>query len=226
MTSPQTTLSNVAATSQTYEYKYRQTDSNYYYYDRWVTSTQTWANQNMIWGSYNKSNAIKVGKTQGHADYQTWIDVESASTNYMSPHTVSENGANIELKGVNSIVFYAFINPYYVAPTNSESINQPSGSLSYDVPTSEITWTIDSDSPSSNATDTYAISGPNGYVQPLSHINGSTSSAGITSATTSLAGYWILSSTYLGTYITLDTLTIGGSNPPTSSIRKVSCNFW
>ena len=34
----------------------------------------------------------------------------------MPPHTVSENGANIELKDTNSLVFYAFINPYYEAP--------------------------------------------------------------------------------------------------------------
>jgi hypothetical protein len=104
------------------------------------------------------------------------------------------------------------------------STNQPSGSLSFDLPNSEITVTIDSDSPSSTSSDVYALSGPDGFLHQYSHTNGTTSTYTITSAT-SLAGSWIFGSTISGTYTTLDTLTIGG-NPPTSSIRKVFCNFW
>ncbi|CAL6424878.1 unnamed protein product [Bathycoccus prasinos] len=63
-TTPPDTLPNVAGTTQTYEYKYRSSDVNYYYYDRWVINSGGWANAEMIWGINNKSNAIKVGKTQ------------------------------------------------------------------------------------------------------------------------------------------------------------------
>ena len=56
----------------------------------------------------------------------------------MPPHTVSENGANIELKDTNSLIFYAFVNPYYEAPTyrtgTSQNVNFSGGtwsSLSY-----------------------------------------------------------------------------------------------
>ena len=121
-TTPPDTLPNVAGTTQTYEYKYRSSDVNYYYYDRWAINSGEWANAEMIWGINNKSNAIKVGKTQGHSDYNTWLDAEAASTNYMPPHTVAENGANIELKDTNSLVFYAFINPYYEAPPTPTQI--------------------------------------------------------------------------------------------------------
>ncbi|CAL6321502.1 unnamed protein product [Bathycoccus prasinos] len=64
-TTPPDTLPNVSGTTQTYEYKYRSSDVNYYYYDRWVINSGGWANAEMIWGINNKSNAIKVGKTQG-----------------------------------------------------------------------------------------------------------------------------------------------------------------
>ena len=123
------TLPNVAGTTQTYEYKYRSSDVNYYYYDRWAINSGEWANAEMIWGINNKSNAIKVGKTQGHPDYNTWIDAESASTNYMPPHTVSENGANIELKDTNSLIFYAFINPYYEAPVEPNVLTHTNSAL-------------------------------------------------------------------------------------------------
>jgi hypothetical protein len=126
-TTPPDTLPNVAGTTQTYEYKYRSSDVNYYYYDRWTINSGEWANAEMIWGINNKSNAIKVGKTQGHSDYNTWLDAEAASTNYMPPHTVSENGANIELKDTNSLVFYAFVNPYYEAPTSFSTPITPIG---------------------------------------------------------------------------------------------------
>ena len=59
----------------------------------------------------NKLNAIKGGKTQAHSDYNTWLDIEKASTNHMASHTISENGTNIELKDTNSLIFYDFVKP-------------------------------------------------------------------------------------------------------------------
>lgn len=188
--------------------------------DEPVTNWQwaTWHHE-----GYHFGTEIKVT----HAT-DVWSD---AGTNAPSVASNDENSTHIELTNGASppVLLYKFAKP---TPTSSGSgggpvtlsTDQPSGSLSFDLPNSEITVTIDSDSPSSTSSDVYALSGPDGFLHQYSHTNGTTSTYTITSAT-SLAGSWILGSTISGTYTTLDTLTIGG-NPPTSSIRKVFCNFW
>jgi len=194
------------------------------------TATNYDTSTHFRYAMWNISNsaffAVPDSLIQVEKSTNTWSDGNIASS--ASPESVVDNGTTVTITYQGSTYVFGKPTQWWTnsgSGTSTEGLNQPSGSLSYDVPTSEITWTIDSDSPSSNATDVYAISGPNGYVQQLSHTNGSTSSAGITSAT-SLAGYWILGSTYLGTYTTLDTLTIGGNPPSSTSQKKVFCNFW
>lgn len=111
-----------------------------------------------------------------------------------------------------------------------------SGTLSYDVPNEVITWTISSDSPTSNSNNVYSVGldGTNTSVGPLSHTNGQVSSATISSSGSLLGNWRLFHVQNPGQGSVTDTLAQlnvgGGAPPPTtpagSSSRKVFCNFW
>lgn len=163
-----------------------------------------------------------------------WSDGSSAnqpgalSATSTNSGTTSVGGYPAQLYGFGDTttqtgIMFAMNTPSWAASsTSTEGTSVTSGTLVYDVPTSEITWTIGSDSPSSSSIVSYAISGPNNYVQSLTHTTGSPSTAGITSAT-SLAGYWQLGASIDGHFTSLATLQIGGNS---SANKKVHCNFW
>lgn len=115
-----------------------------------------------------------------------------------------------------------------------------SGSLSYDFITETITWEILAVSPSSGSNDVYSVGNNHGAsIGPLSHTNGQTSSADITS-NQALTGTWILYHVKNPGNVNivtrqLDQLIIGAGNNNNNSgnnnnnsaaKRKVSCNFW
>ena len=118
-------------------------------------------------------------------------------------------------------------NDGYINAPNTQSTGS-SGSLSYDLPNSKITWTINTGSPH-GASDSYGIvwsvtAGSTNNYGPLNYPTLST--ADITSLDP-LTGTWQLIHVNTSTNTTkfLDELTIG-SDLQLVTKRKCFCNFW